>query len=118
VNPVSILRVPGQPPAYTMQLGGNSGYIRISPNPERAGRSTIAVYVLDPFESALPVRRLVLTTAVGDGPARQQPVLPLGRGRFAVPVVLQQGRVRIAVVARARIGLRLRAEFELDIPRG
>jgi copper transport protein len=112
---VSTLRVPGRAPDYTMELQG-LGYVRIRPDPERAGPSKLTVYVLDVFEAQTPVRQIVLTTKAGDGPARQHPLRRLGPGLFEGDVALEKGPYEVAVVAKTSFGLRLRAPFELDIP--
>jgi hypothetical protein len=113
---VSILRAPGQPPEYTMQIG-TAGLIRITPNPERAGPSTVTVDVFDQIESELSVRKLVLTTAAGDGPTRQVPTRRLDVNRFSARVTLARGRNTISVVAHAlEGGQRLRGVFDLKVP--
>jgi copper transport protein len=114
-NFVSVLRAPGQPPAYTMQVA-TLGEIRITPDPERPGPSSVAIDVFDPFESELPVERVVVTTRAHGGPTQQRPVRRLGPGRFAISAQLDKGPYAIAVVAHARGGVRLRGVFELDIP--
>jgi hypothetical protein len=114
---VSIARVPGRPPEYTMELQG-MGYVQIRPDPERAGPSKLTVYVLNVFEFQTPVRQIVLTTQAGDGPTRQQASRRLGPGWFKAGIALEEGRYRIVVVAKTNQGLRLRAPFELDIPGG
>jgi copper transport protein len=112
---VSALRVPGQAPQYTMQLAG-VGYIRITPNPERAGPSTVTVDVFDAFESYLPVSRIVVTAAKQGDRARQLPVERIGTARFRAPVVLDTGRFTIDVIAHTREGdVRLRGSFDLDV---
>jgi copper transport protein len=113
---ISVLRVPGQPPEYTMEIGID-GYIRISPNPERAGSSTIAIDTFDQIQSGLPLKDLVVTHAAGDGPERRVVTLRLAPNRFAVPVTFARGRNTITVVAKARDGgPRLRGVFELNVP--
>jgi copper transport protein len=114
---VSVLRIPGQDAAYTMEVG-TLGYMRITPHPGRAGPSTVTVDVFDPFESETPVSQLVVTGAAGDRPAHQQAVRRLGPGRFAASVELARGRYTIVAVARTQGGSRLRGVFELDVPGG
>ena len=114
---VSVLRAPGQPPEYTMLIGDNSGFIRISPNPERAGPSTVTVDVFDVIQSGLSVRPLVVTAAAGDGRPHQVAMRRLAANRFAGSVTLARGRNTIAVVAHATAGgRRLRGVFDLKVP--
>jgi copper transport protein len=112
---VSVERIPGEPPKYTMQIG-SVGYIRIAPNPERAGPSRIDVTVYTALQGVSNVKGLVLTAAGPDGPTRQQPVHRLSRGSFVAPVGLEAGAETIAVIAHARDGTRLRGEFHLQVP--
>jgi len=113
---ISVLRAPGQPPEYTMEIGID-GSIRISPNPERAGPSTVTIDTFDQILSGLPLKYLVVTHAAGDGPERRLVALRLGPNRFAVPVTFARGRNTITVVAKARDGgPRLRGVFELTVP--
>jgi copper transport protein len=114
-NFLSVLRTPGQAPRYTLYLDG-FGTMTLSPHPERAGPSRVVVEVDDLFGSRFDVRQFVLTTRVGDGPARQRPVRPLGRGLFVSQIALPEGRIEIAVVATERFGTRLRGVWELDVP--
>jgi hypothetical protein len=96
---------------------GIDGFIRISPSPERAGPSTVAIDTFDQIESGLPVKDFVVTHAAGDGPERQVVTLRLAPNRFAVPVTFARGRNTITVVAKARDGgPRLRGVFELNVP--
>jgi copper transport protein len=113
---VSVLRAPGQPPEYLMEIGID-GYIRITPNPERAGPSTIRIDTFDQIQNDLPLRYLVVTHAAGDGPERRVVALRLSPNRFAVPVTFARGRNTITVVAKGRgNGPRLRGVFALTVP--
>jgi copper transport protein len=112
---VSVERIPGQPPKYTMQIG-SIGYIRIEPDPERPGPSRVLVTCFTAFEGVSRVDDLVLTAAAADGPTRQEPVRRLGMGQFVAAVDLAAGPNTIAVVAHTRDGTRLRGEFNLQIP--
>ena len=113
---ISVLRAPGQPPEYTMQVG-IVGYIRIIPNPERAGPSKVTVDVFDQIQSQLPIKELVMTHAAGDGPERQLAVRRLTSYRFAAPVNFAGGRNTIVVVAHSlQGGERLRGVFDLKVP--
>jgi copper transport protein len=114
---VSVERIPGQAPKYTVQVG-NAGYVRVSPHPERAGPSKMYVTCYDVFSDEVGVRDLVLTAAAATGPTRQNPVQRLGAGMFVAHVDLAPGRNTIAVVARTTQGARLRAVVELQVPDG
>jgi hypothetical protein len=113
---VSILRVPGHAPEYTVQVTG-VGHVRISADPERAGRSTLHVSCVNPIYEAQAVDTLIVTAGAGQGPSRQLSVRALDRSRFLADVDLQPGRNRIAVVARTNYGTRLRAAIEIEVPR-
>lgn len=112
---VSVERIPRRPPKYTMQIGG-IGYIRIEPDPERAGPSRVYVTCYTAFQNVSRVDELVLTAAAADGDARQQSVRRLGPGRFAADVDLAAGPFTIVVVARTGDGTRLRGAFDIEIP--
>lgn len=113
---ISVERVPGHAPKYTVEVG-TAGFVRISPHPERAGRSTLYVTCYDVFGNMSPVRHLVLTAAAKDGPPRRHSVRRVGTG-FAAVVELRAAKNTIAVVARTTDGRRLRAAVELDVPSG
>jgi copper transport protein len=113
---ISVERVPGRAPKYTVEVG-TAGFVRISPHPERAGRSTLYVTCYDVFGNMSPVRHLVLTAAAKDGPPRRHSVRRVGTG-FAAVVELRAAKNTIAVVARTTDGRRLRAAVELDVPSG
>jgi len=115
-QPASVLRVPGEPPVYTVEIPG-IGYVLVSPQPERVGRSTVVVTFVDLVKEETRIPRLVLTLGTTDGPTRRQRVRRLGPGRFAAPVALGEGRNTISVVARRIDDVRLRAVLELDVPR-
>lgn len=114
---VSIERRPGLAPKYTVQVG-NVGAIRVSPDPEKAGRSKVYVTCYDVFEDGYPAEQVVVVAAAGDGPTRRQQVRRLGPAQFVADVDLQPGPNTIAVVARTVDGRRLRASVELEIPSG
>lgn len=111
---VSVLRPPGLPPKYTMQIG-TVGQIQVEPRPERPGPSRLYVTCFTTFGSESLVEQFVLTAAVGGGETRQLPVRRLGSGKFVAAVELEPGSLELGVVARTRDGTRLRGVFELDI---
>jgi hypothetical protein len=111
---VSIESFPGRPTKYTVEVG-NSGSVRIAPDPERAGPSKVYVDTYDIFANVVRARHLVLTVAAGDGPAKQQPVRAVG-SRFVADAELAAGPNTIAVVATTTNGVRLRAVLALDVP--
>ncbi|MEX2108246.1 MAG: copper resistance protein CopC [Solirubrobacterales bacterium] len=114
---LSVLRVPGQSPKYTMLIG-SLGNIRIELVPERAGPSKVHVACYTVFGTTYPVEQLVLTAAAGDDPARQKAVRRLNAGKFVADVDLEAGPFEIAVVAHTRDGTRMRGAFQLEIPAG
>ena len=114
---VSVERVPGAPPRYTMSVEG-AGFIRVSPDPERAGPSTVEVTCFTVAQDEAQIEQLVVTATAGDQPAAQRPVRRVSRGRFVADVELEEGRNTIAVVARTEDGTRMRASVELDVPKG
>jgi putative copper export protein len=116
VQPLSVQRIPGQAPVYS-KLVGQLSVISISPAPERAGPSTVAIgaYTAS-LGDELPVSGIVVTAAAGDGPTHQQPVTRTGKGTFAAHLTLAAGRDQIAVIAHLRGVGRLRSVFELTVP--
>jgi copper transport protein len=112
---VSVLRPPGLPPKYTMQIG-TVGQIQLQPNPERPGPSRLYVTCFTTFGSESLVEQFVLTAAADGGETRQLPVRRLGSGKFVTAVELRPGPLELGVVARTRDGTRLRGVFELRIP--
>jgi copper transport protein len=112
---VSVEHIPGKPPKYTMQIG-SVGYIRIVPQPERPGPSTVLVTCYTAFGGISKVDGLVVTLASSDGGAVPQPVRRLGAGRFDADVDFASGPAALAVVAHTADGTRLRGGFHLDIP--
>jgi copper transport protein len=113
---VSVLDIPGspRPPQYTMQTG--NGYLRISPDPDRAGLNRIHVHVYTAFENSIATDQLVLTVAAPGESPRQLPVRRVGSARFIAAGKLAAGPVEIGVVARTREGARIRGVFKLQIP--
>jgi copper transport protein len=116
VQRVSIERIPGHAPTYT-KLVGIAGFIRVSPNPERAGRSELSVqFFTSATEDLEPVRRVVVTLAAGNGPVRQQSVRRVVDGSYVSDVTFAAGHNEIGVVAYATFGARLRSVFDVTVP--
>jgi uncharacterized membrane protein len=114
---VSVLRAPGRAPEYTMQIGNDTGYLRITPNPERAGPSTVTIDAFDAIQSEASLKDAVLTTAAGDAAPRPVATNRLATNRFRAAVILAHGRNTIAVVAHALQGSqRFRGVFDLEVP--
>jgi copper transport protein len=111
---MSIERIPGQAPKYTAQLASGD-FVRISPDPERAGRSQVYLSFFDMLMEPRPLESAVLTAAAS-GPARPQALRRLEASRFVADVELEPGRNTITVIGRAADGSRLRAPFEIDVP--
>lgn len=111
---VSVLRPPGLPPKYTMQVG-TVGQIQVEPRPESPGPSRMYVTCFTTFGSESLVEQFVLTAAAAGGATRQLPVRRLGSGKFLAAVELQSGSLELGVVARTKDGTRLRGVFELQI---
>lgn len=112
---VSVLRVPGEPPEYTMQIG-SIGNLRIVPDPQRAGPSSVRVDSFTAFGSFSQVAQMVVAAAPAGKPLRQQPLRRLGPGTFVTTIELREGPFEIAVVARTQDGTRLRGVFEINVP--
>jgi copper transport protein len=112
---LSVLRAPGQPPEYTLQIGVD-GYIRIIPKPERTGPSDVGIDFFDQIQSQLDVNEVVVTHQAGDGPTRRLPIRRLASNRFSTRATLARGRNTIAVVAHSSGGSRVRGVFELNVP--
>jgi copper transport protein len=112
---VSVERIPGQAPNHTVEVG-NEGYVRFSPDPERPGRSALAVTCFDVVGDERQIVQIVVTAAAGSGAVRRLPVRRVRQGGFLADIELQPGRNRITAVARAADGARLRAVVEIDVP--
>lgn len=113
---LSVEQIPGRPVRFTTQ-GGPAGAVRITPVPLRPGPSRVLVELFDNIGDTLSTGPLVLTAAAGDGPVRQQPVRRLAVSRFQSVVDLRAGTEHLTVVARATNGTRLRAVFDIDVPK-
>lgn len=113
-QPVSIERIPGQVPNYTV-LVPSLGHVRFSPDPERPGRSQVIVPCLDVISEYRQMDEMVVTAVAADGVTRQQPVRRLDRNRFAADIELRPGRNRIVAIARSANGTRMRATVDIDV---
>jgi copper transport protein len=113
---LSIERVPGKAPRYTLTLPAGSDSIRFSPDPERAGRSRVEVVFFDLLGDDRPIVQAVVTAASGDGPVRQVPLRRIDRCRFVADIDLAAGLNRLAAVGYATDGTRLRAAVEIEVP--
>jgi copper transport protein len=113
---LAVARPPGQPRTYRIQVEG-AGHIWISPDPERPGRSTVTITCFDLVQDLQSVQNIVVTAGAGSGPAREQVVRRVNPSTFVTDIDLQPGLNRIAVVARAPNGTRLRGVLDLEVPR-
>ena len=101
---ITVRRMPGRAPVYSAQVIG-VGYVRISPDPERAGPSTVAVDVFTVFEDFADIDALVVT-------ARRGPRAPRGSAgppRAASAVASAPRRRSPAARTRSRSTARDRA---------
>ena len=112
---VSIARIPGQPPTYTVEVE-RAGFVRISPVPESAGDSKLYVTCYSILHDEVGIEWITVTTETADGARRQWPVQLLRRSRFVADATLVHGLNRITVIARTVQGVRLRATLELLAP--
>jgi copper transport protein len=113
---LTIERIAGQAPTFT-KLVGIAGFIRISPHPDRAGRSELFVnFYTAATGDEQPVRGVVVTAAAGHGPVRQLTLRGVGPGSFIGEVDLAPGHTEIAVVARTTYHARMRSVFDLLVP--
>jgi len=112
---VSVERIPGQAPKYTVEVR-TEGYVRFSPDSERPGPSVVSVTCYDVVGDERPIEQMVVTFAGPDGHIHTPPLRRLQAGSFVVDVVLNEGRNTLAAVARTGDGVRLRAVVALDVP--
>lgn len=113
-QPVSVERLPGQAPNYTVLVPG-MGHMRFTPDPERAGHSQLIVSCLDVISEYRAMEQMVVTAVEADGVMRQQPLRRLDRNRFAADIELRSGPNRIVAIARSGDGMRMRAAVEIDV---
>jgi len=112
---VSVERIPGQAPKYTVEVR-TEGYVRFSPDSERPGPSVVSVTCYDVVGDERPIGQMAVTFAGPDGHIHTPPLRRLQTGSFVVDVVLNEGRNTLAAVARTGDGVRLRAVVALDVP--
>ena len=112
---VSVRRTPGIPVQYTVSVG-EIGDIRFSPDPERAGPSTVTISFFGFVHSPLPVGAVVVTQTDPNGHTVQLPVRHLDPTRVVVNVIFKPGRNRLAAITYLEGGTRMRAVVEIDVP--
>jgi copper transport protein len=115
---VSVQRIPGQIAKYTMSIGpgGGDGYLRLEPDPQRAGPNKLYVTAYTLFGGVSHIDQIVVTAAPEGEPLRQIPTRRLNPGRFVADAELVPGPLEVGVVAYARDGTRLRGVFRIEIP--
>ncbi len=115
---VSVQRIPGRITKFTMSVGpgGGDGYLRLEPDPQRAGPSKLYLTAYTVFGGTSHVDQIVVTAAAQGEAARQLPLRRLNPGRFVAEIELVPGPLAVTVVARTRDGTRLRGVFRIRIP--
>ena len=113
---VTAERIAGEPVKFTVEIP-DRGFVRFSPEPERAGPSQVYVTCYDVVRDERGVEVMVVTASSPGTQARQQHVRRLSRSRFVADIDLKPGRNTVGAVARTRDGTRLRAVVDLDITR-
>ena len=84
-------RRPGRPARYSVAIKGE-GSIWISPDPERAGPSTLHISSIDLLSDYRPIEDVVVTWAADGRPARQLPIRRIDRSNFTADVELAARR--------------------------
>jgi putative copper export protein len=112
---LSVRRTPGIPVQYTVSLG-EIGDIRFSPDPERAGPSTVTISFFGFVHSPLPVGAVVVTQTDPNGHTVQVPVRHLDPTRVVANVIFKPGRNRLAAITYLEGGTRMRAVVDIDLP--
>jgi copper resistance protein D len=112
---LSVLRVPGEPEVYTVQLGDGGSTIFWA-DPDRAGPSRLFAGFYDLFGSELPISHAVLTTSSNRSSPDQHQLHRLGTGSFAADLTLPKGAMRVALVGITLDGTRLRSVVDLEKP--
>ena len=111
---LSIERPPGAPPAYTIEIL-RTGFIRISPDPEQPGRSTLTISCFDVIMEPRPVETIAVIATAEDGEPRRLPVRSADRIHFTADAHLHPGRNTFTIVARTVDGTRLRGAVTIDV---
>lgn len=114
-QPVSIARIPGQPPTYTVEVK-RAGLVRISPVPEAEGSSTLYLTCYSVLHDEVAIDWISVWTEREDGSQQQWPVRRSSASRFIADARIARGLNRITVVARTVTGVRMRATLELRAP--
>ena len=114
-QPVSIARIPGQPPTYTVEVK-RAGLVRISPVPEAEGSSTLYLTCYSILHDEVAIDWIAVWTEREDGSRQQWPLRRLSASRFIADARIANGLNRITVVARTINGVRIRATLELRTP--
>lgn len=109
---VSVLRPPGSPATYTIEVAG-LGFVNVVVTSERPGPATLQVSCLNVIYEPLAINQIVLTS--GAAPTLQLPVTRISGNQFTAEVDLAPGENRLAVVARTESGTRLRAVLTVEV---
>lgn len=112
---LSVRRTPGIPVQYTVSLG-EIGDVRFSPDPERAGPSTVTISFFGFVHTPMPVGAVVVTLTDPSGHTVQLPVRHLDATRVVVDVNFQPGSNRIAATTHIEGGTRMRAVVDINVP--
>ena len=83
----------GEVPYYQLQIAPY-GYLKLTADPPRAGRTTLTAQALGVFEAPQRLRSMVMTVATGGGAPVRESLRRLGASRFAAVAELGPGRRR------------------------
>ncbi len=112
---VSVLRPPGQPPAYTVAIE-QIAHVRFETASDRPGMTELSVTCLSSIGEVMPIEQMVVTSRTGDW-AQHLPLKRKNRNQFVTTVELQPGPNQFVAVARTDSGTRLRAVVIIDAAR-
>ena len=112
---VSVLRPPGQPPAYTVVIG-HIALVRFETQSDRPGATELLVTCFSAIGEVLPIEQFVVTSGSGAS-VRQLPITRKNRNQFVTTVDLQRGQNQFTAVARTDTGTRLRAAVAIEVAR-
>lgn len=107
---VSVLRPPGSPAAYTVEVAG-IGFVKVV-TADRPGPTALEVSCLNVIYEPLTIAEIVVTS--GMALDQQLPVTRVNRNQFTTMVELGPGENRFSVVARTDAGTRLRAVLTIE----